>query len=202
MTEISIYICKNTHSYHTNTRLKFKPSVQVVPQAVSPKVPLSPRQVSCGPVARRHDRVATGVSQIWPPKKRWGRFTSLQLFGLLAWLEPWIAPLQDLPSSGWRDVTWRDLTWPDGTWDPHDVCQVAPPVVATVATVPPTVPGVATPIVRSVSIPGHVTPTPMAGYPTERWSSSVPNNVSQLASVASAVRASVGGREILEAKQG
>ncbi|CAL1151717.1 unnamed protein product, partial [Cladocopium goreaui] len=106
---------------------------QVFDGAVSPKVPLSPRQVSCGPVARRTIHVASTVRS---PR------------------------------------------------------MVAPPVVATVATVPPTVPGVATPIVRSVSIPGHVTPTPMAGYPTERWSSSVPNNVSQLASVASAVRAS------------
>lgn len=112
---------------------------QVFDGVVSPKVPLSPRQVSCGPVARRTIHIAS--TTVRSPR------------------------------------------------------MVAPPVVASVATVSSTVPtvsvpGVATPIVRSCSIPGHVTPTPMAGYPTERWSSSVPNNVSQLASVASAVRAS------------
>ena len=92
-----------------------------MPQAVSPKVPLSPRQVSCGPVARRHDRVAmshvTGVSQIWPPKKTLWRtihvastVRSPRMVGALD------SPGQDLPSSGRRDVTWRDLTWPDVTW--------------------------------------------------------------------------------------
>ena len=107
---LSLYIYINTHCYHTNTRLKFKPSVQVVPQAVSPKVPLSPRQVSCGPVARRHDRVAmshvTGVSQIWPPKKTLWRtihvastVRSPRMVGALD------SPGQDLPSSGRRDVT-------------------------------------------------------------------------------------------------
>eukprot|EP00435_Cladocopium_sp_Y103_P011131 s3635_g2.t3 len=111
---------------------------QVFDGAVSPKVPLSPRQISCGPVARRTIHVASTVRS------------------------PRVAPV---------------------------VATVAAPV--TVPTVP-TVPTPITPIVRSVSIPGHVTPTP-SGYPTERierWSSTVPNRVSQLASVASAVRAS------------
>ena len=39
-----------------------------------------------------------------------GRFTWLQLFGLLAWLEPWIALAKICQAV---DVTWPDLTWRD-----------------------------------------------------------------------------------------
>ena len=65
-------------------------------------------------------------------------------------------------------------------WTSHrfDPPQVGPPVVSTIVA--------PVPVMRSVSIPGHV-----AGYPVkpdQRWSPSVSN----LASVASAVRASVG----------
>ena len=160
-------------------------------QAVSPKVPLSPRQVSCGPVARRQgrtcscERVVTSCVPSVASKTTMWRTIHVAPTAVRS---PRMVGALDLPSHQCQSVPRR---------------QVAPPVVATVATLaaPVTVPTVPTgqtvpsPIVRSVSIPGHVTPTPMAGYPTERWSSSVPNSVSQLASVASAVRASVGSPE-------